>query len=97
MKKAVGIDEFVCSTMAVACRREPGDVTLETQLFDLDMDSLTLVAVLTQVEAVYDIQLTPADMLKFIEAARVGEIVSGLEQLLRTSVVGHSSRPASDD
>jgi acyl carrier protein len=78
------VASFVCSTIALACNRDPGSVALDTSLLDLNMDSLTLVSVLAQVEAVYEVSLDTDDVFALIEAARVSDVVSRLE-----GIVGH--------
>jgi len=51
-------------------------------MLELNMDSLTLVSVLTQVEAVYEVELTPDETLGLIEASRVSQLIDQLEQIV---------------
>lgn len=72
---ASALNELVCTTLARACNRDPGEIFPRTRMLDLNMDSLTLVSVLAQVEAVYGIELTADDTLGMMEAAFVSDVV----------------------
>ena len=82
MSSPLGLSEFVCSTIAQACNRPSYSVSLEANMLELNMDSLTLVSVLAQVEAVYEVELTPDETLRLIEASRVSELIDQLEQIV---------------
>lgn len=75
--------ELVCATIALACNRAPADVAPETSLLELDLDSLTLVSVLTQVEAVFELELDADETLALLEAALVSDLVARLEAFAR--------------
>jgi len=87
---AVSIAELVCTAVAHACGRGRHEITLDAQMADLVMDSLTLVSVLAQAEAVYGIDLDPDDTLSMMEAERVADLVDRL-----AAVVGRAQRGAS--
>lgn len=82
MTEPVDIAEFVCATLALACRKERGAVDLRTNFLELNVDSLTLVSVLAQVEAVYAVELTPNQLLPLIEARNVSELVGRLKVIV---------------
>lgn len=77
-----GLALLLCETIARACNLEPAAVTLRTHVLDTGMDSLTLVSVLAQVEAVYELELASEDTLGLLEAATVAELVERLEGLV---------------
>lgn len=77
--------QFVVSAIAVACRAERERIQLDTALLDLQIDSLTLAAVLTQVEAVYAVELSTTDMLDLLSAATVGDLIAGIERRIQPS------------
>jgi acyl carrier protein len=79
---AGAVIEFVCATLAQACNRDRREISPDTQMRDLNMDSLTLVAVLAQVEGVYEIELTIDDVLSMIEATSVSELAELLAGLI---------------
>lgn len=76
------IEQLVTSALAAACRREPARVERSTSLLDLGIDSLTLVAVLSQIEATFAIELTPDDTLALLGATDVGVLVAALERCI---------------
>jgi len=76
------LSAFVCTAIARAVNRDPATVRPDTVLLELDLDSLTLVSVLAQVEAVHEIELTPEVILSLLEATRVSELVSRIEAVL---------------
>jgi len=82
MSELVGIEEFVCSTLALACNQDRATIHPQTSLFELNLDSLSLVSVLAQVEAVFTVQLTPDEMLRLIGASRIADLVNDLERIV---------------
>jgi acyl carrier protein len=76
------LGDMICTSLAQACKRARREVSLETQMLDLDVDSLTLVSVLAEVEAVYGIELTPDDTLTMIEADVVSDLVERLSSII---------------
>ena len=82
MTKQPDVASFVCSTVALACNRDPASVALDTNLLELNMDSLTLVSILAQVEAVYEVSIDTSEVFALIEAARVADLVNRLEGII---------------
>ena len=74
------IEQFVAQTIAVACRTDPARIGRDTALLDLQMDSLTLAAVLSQVEAAFAVDFSSSDLLDLLSAANVGDLVAGIER-----------------
>ncbi|HEX6996825.1 MAG TPA: acyl carrier protein [Gammaproteobacteria bacterium] len=79
---ATSVTELVCAALAQACSRDRRDVSPDTRMLDLNIDSLTLVSVLAQVEAVYGIELTPDDTLAMMEAAAVSDLAERVAVLV---------------
>lgn len=69
---------FVTVRLAEACGVPVERLTPETSLLELDLDSLTLVSVLTQLEAAYGVELTREAIIAVLEAATAGELVTRL-------------------
>jgi len=82
MSAGVDLSEFVRAAIAQAANLDAAAVSGETHLLDLNLDSLTLVSVLAQVEAVHGIELEPEEILSMLEASRVLELVSRIEAVL---------------
>ena len=76
------VELFVLRAISVACAVAGVDVDRNTPLLDLRMDSLTLVAVLSQVEAVFQVDFSTAETLDLLGAASVGELVAAIERRL---------------
>jgi acyl carrier protein len=73
---------FVQARLADACRLPLESLGPGTSLLELELDSLTLVAVLTQVEMAYDIELTSEDRLAALEARTLAGLVDGIRHRL---------------
>jgi acyl carrier protein len=82
MTAIVDLQDFVRITLAHACKRPVADVSLQTSMLDLQMDSLTFIAVVSQVEAVYDVQFTEAELVDFFDVAQVGDLVALLQRTI---------------
>ena len=68
------VDELVgwlCPAIARACQLEPSGVTAESSVVELGLDSLSLVSVLTLLEAEHRFELAPDETLALLEAADV--------------------------
>lgn len=78
--------ELVCSYLASACNVERSEVRLDTKMLDLNMDSLTFVAVLAQVEAVYQIQMTPESILELLTASSIRDLVAQLRDTIMATL-----------
>lgn len=76
------ITDFICSTLALACNRDADSLTPDTSLYDINVDSLTMVAVLAQAEAVYEIELSPDDTLALLEALSVSDLIDRLTGII---------------
>lgn len=72
-------------TIAQACNLEPASVTGAMSMLELGLDSLTLVSVLAQLEAVYGLELTGDETLPLLEAATVGALIEHLEAVFRAA------------
>lgn len=70
------LDDLVLELLACVCRADRAVVTLQTPLHALRVDSLTLVSVLSQVEAIRDITLTDSDIAAAFGAADAGELIA---------------------
>jgi acyl carrier protein len=68
------IEDTVAATIAAVCRVPRHTVTPSTLLLDLAMDSLTLVAALTQIEAALEVALAADDLAEMLSARRVGDL-----------------------
>jgi len=60
----------------------PADLTLETRLKDLGIDSLRAITILYQLEEQFDIEI-PNELIETI--ATVGDIVTNIDQLRQNS------------
>jgi len=69
-------DRFVLETIADAAAVEVGSVRQSTSLVDTHMDSLTLVAVVTRIEATYGAAFDPDDIAEILRARSVGDVAA---------------------
>jgi acyl carrier protein len=79
--KGVLLQEFVQSAVARACNIDPAALNPQTQLSDIGLDSIALVAIVSQLETAYDLRMSAVDTLDLMTAVTLGELV---EQLARS-------------
>jgi hypothetical protein len=74
------LGDLVLELLACVCRADRADVTRRTPLHALRVDSLTLVSVLSQVEAIRVITLTDTDIAAAFGAEDAGELIAVIER-----------------
>ncbi len=80
--EAHSVEEVVVAAIAAACRVAPATVTRATGLLELGMDSLTLVAVLSQIEAALETRFDADDVASMLRARDVAELVAAVAHKL---------------
>jgi acyl carrier protein len=68
------VDEFLMGTIAAICRLDRADVSPETSLADIDLDSLNATALVVHVEAEYGCDVSPDEFVELLQAVRVGDL-----------------------
>jgi acyl carrier protein len=76
------VEEAVVAAIAAACRLAPATVTRASVLLELGMDSLTLVAVLSQIEAALETRFDADDVASILRARYVAELVAAVAHKL---------------
>jgi acyl carrier protein len=89
MTTSTSIDDFVFGTIAGACNCDRNDITLDTDVADLGMDSLSLTTVAAHVEASYGCQFTDDQAQALLQRTRVRDIV----EIVREAVGERASHP----
>lgn len=82
MTESVTLGELVRSTIALACNRPPEAITPDTELSALNIDSLTFAAVIAHVEATYELEFDPDNLISLIQEPRISDLVRRLETLV---------------
>jgi acyl carrier protein len=80
------LDEFVLETLAMACNAERSLLTLETGLDEIGLDSLSLTAVVAQIEAVYGCRFESEDVVELFQAAAVRDVVLMIRRMIGAHV-----------
>jgi acyl carrier protein len=88
------VEEFVISTISTVCNFERAAITPQTSLADLGMDSLTFTAFASHVEATYECEINVDQMLDFLQAPLVADVVA-IVQKLATQARGVAADPRS--
>jgi hypothetical protein len=88
---APDVPELVLGALALACRVEPRAIGRSTRMHDLDVDSLTLVAVLARIEACCGAEFAADDVLALLEARDVGAFIGAIQARLARAGPEHSS------
>lgn len=70
------LSEFLCWAFAQACSRDRSEISAETPLIDLDIDSLTFVSVISQLEAACGVEIEPDELVELFGANTVADIVA---------------------
>lgn len=75
------LSEFLCSTIALACNADANSISPATKMMDLNIDSLTFVSILAQVEAVFEIEILPDDIIDLLEADCVDDVLASIASM----------------
>ena len=70
------VDRFVLEAIADAAAAEIASVRQSTSLLDIHMDSLTLVAVVTRIEATYGAAFDSDELSEIVCARSVGDVAA---------------------
>jgi len=87
------VSKFLSSALALACGKGEDEVTLDTPLIELDIDSLVFVSVISQLEAIYGFELQAEDFLELYTARDVGALVGMAVALSHKAQSGTSAAP----
>ena len=82
---------WLCPMIARACGMEPRGITAESRIAELELDSLTLVSVLTQAEAIHAIELGAEETLELLEAVDVRTLAAALAAIILARRVPNAS------
>jgi acyl carrier protein len=74
--------DFVVEMIASACNADPAAIDMQAPLLDLGLDSLSLLAVVSQVEASYGVELLAEDTAGVLGAACVADLIKAMEARL---------------
>lgn len=72
---------MVTEAIANACNFDPKEITGQTSLLELGLDSLSLTALVAQIEAVYECVLTPDEVLELFGAMRVSDVIAFVDTI----------------
>ena len=79
------VDRFVLETVADAAAVEVGWLRQSTPLLDAQMDSLTLVAIVTRIEMTYGATFDTDELAEILRARSVGEVAAVVARKLRAT------------
>jgi acyl carrier protein len=69
------LSDILCSTIALVCNKEVSEVSPDTLLGELNMDSLAFVSVLSHIEGIYDMEFNMDEVLDFMGADNIADLV----------------------
>lgn len=69
------IEEFVISTVALACNRNPATVAASADLQQLGIDSMAIVTFISYLEAEYQCELSDAQLSAAIRSETVAQLI----------------------
>ena len=82
MEARADLSSFVCDAIRRSCNTAADAISLATPLAALSLDSLMLVSLVAQVQAVYEVELSPTDIVSLVESYRVSDLIDRLEELI---------------
>ena len=88
MQTTQPLQDFVIETIAAVCKLERSAVTMNTSLLDIGADSVSLVAIATQVQMYYGVHLTPDELMDLFDAPRVEDLIASLRQMIDRRISG---------
>jgi acyl carrier protein len=94
MKAIAELDEIVVSAIAVACNIERSAIAVDANMLELGIDSITMTAIVAQVQASYDVQLETDDVVELLNAPRVADVLSLMKKALERSGVNNCVQSA---
>lgn len=83
METVQTLPELVISAMASACNFDSSELSLETSLADIGIDSLNMTSVLARIELVFGCTLDEEQVIEFLQADRIRDIVQMIDDLVR--------------
>ena len=75
------IEEFVTAMIATACHVDRALLNSETSMRDVDLDSLNLISIATQVAMMYEVEVTADDTLDLVQAPCLGDLIKVIEAI----------------
>ncbi len=75
MQRQPSVQELVVSTIASGCNVNAADITRDTTLVDVGMDSLGFAMMVAYVEATYTCKLSAVQIADLMAAGTVGDVV----------------------
>jgi len=88
MDSETSLDEFVITTIAATCSVERREITPESSLADLLMDSLSIAALVSEVEAACSCEFSEDEIFGLYQARSVRDVL----ELIRTVTGGAQPR-----
>jgi acyl carrier protein len=81
------LPELVVSTLSAACNLDAQTIDLQTGLADIGVDSMIMATLLTFVEAEYMCEFSQQQILQFLQAESVGQLLQELSQAISAAAV----------
>ena len=81
------LTSLVVGALCAACNVDPASVDSNTSLIEMGMDSLSLTAVVTQVEAAYGCELSAEQILELFQAESIQDLLERLSSGVATAPV----------
>ena len=79
------LSERVLDTLCAACGLDRSRVTLQTDLGDINFDSVIMTVVITDVESAYAIELSAHQIIGLFESSLVGDLAAKIWEACRAA------------
>jgi acyl carrier protein len=88
MEAQADLRSFVCDAIRRSCNDAVETIDLSTPLAAFSLDSLMLVSLVAQVQTVYEVELSPAEIVSLVESYRVSDLIGRLQELIGERAAG---------
>ncbi len=86
--------QTVVEAVARACHLDARAVSADTSVQDLGLDSMSLISVFSEIEAVYNVTFTAEQLIEMLQAATVSDLISSVRTMTQNCMAPLSEQTA---
>lgn len=81
-REASNMEEFIATAIARTCNLERSALTPQARNFDIGMDCLAIMSVMSQLQAAFGVQFGPSDARQLFAAVSVDELIMAIRKIV---------------
>jgi acyl carrier protein len=86
MEREATVETQIVAAIAATCQIDPGEVRAELSVDDLGLGSMGLVAVISRLEAAFQLELASEEVISLLQTNLIGEFTSRASELVASKV-----------